>query len=338
MVNPFTLVKRIFPKLPHCPRWLRLNPRLVFVGFGATSGVLAMEWAARFGFGLGRPPIYIADPATEYRLAPNQSLRRFGHRIDINQFGMRSEPMSLSRPTSQRRLLVIGDSVVWGGAQLDQRHIATELLRQPGLEVANLGIPSWGPANQLAFLQQYGTFDATDVVLVISSHDAADVPDSRPFMGIPDRPIRQPPSALAELIQRYGLPKLKQILPMLPWPSEPTDQPLPANGVDARALTSLDQLLTLLQGSGARLSAVQHWERDEIQLQPYPGHHAIAEVLKRHHIPVVQAGPLFRACGPMEKLYTDSIHPYTTTGQACLATAIRHAMNQAVTAATTPSP
>lgn len=315
------MIKSIVP-----PSW-RL---LLRAGLIVSALTLALEVLARQRYGLGNPPLFLSDPQIEYRIAPNQELRRFGNRISINSAGMRSEPLAMPRPTGLRRLLVIGDSVVWGGAQLDQASIATERLRQPGLEVANLGVPSWGPANQLAYVQRYGLFDATDVVLVISSHDAADVPSSSPFRGDNDRPIHPPIGALAELLQRYGMPRLRQALPILPPPKPAHNEWSSAAGVDPRSLASLDELLSLLKRSGAQVAAVQHWERQEIDQQPLPGHHAIAKVLKRHQIPVVQGGPLFRGCGPLDDLYTDAIHPYTAAGQACLAEAIRQAMARGV--------
>ena len=100
----------------------------------------------RTGLGMGTPPLYVADPLTEYRLKPSQQLRRFGNRIEVNQFSMRSSALKQQRPAQQQRVLVFGDSVVWGGAVLDQDLIATDLLAQPGLiEVGNVAAPSWGP-------------------------------------------------------------------------------------------------------------------------------------------------------------------------------------------------
>lgn len=60
---------------------------------------------------------------------------------------MTSGALEQQRPGRQRRLLVFGDSVVWGGSVLDQRLIATELLAQQGItEVGNVAVASWGRA------------------------------------------------------------------------------------------------------------------------------------------------------------------------------------------------
>ena len=69
---------------------------LFVVGLGAALG--AGELTARHRLGLGTPPLYVADTLTEYRLKPNQNLRRFGNRIEVNAFSMRAAPSSPTRP------------------------------------------------------------------------------------------------------------------------------------------------------------------------------------------------------------------------------------------------
>jgi len=166
------------------------SPHLL-IGAATLAAVVATgELTDSTVLGLGTPPLYVADTLTEYRLKPSQQLRRFGNRIELNQSSMRSNALLQQRPVYQRRVLVFGDSVVWGGAVLDQEQIATELLAQPGItEVGNVAVPSWGPGNWLGYAKRFGFLDATDVVLVISSHDAADNPSPEPFSGDRNRPL-----------------------------------------------------------------------------------------------------------------------------------------------------
>lgn len=298
------------------------------------SILLTAEWIARDRLGLGSPPLYVADPLTEYRLKPNQNLRRFGNRIAVNAVSMRSPPLAARRPAQRRRLLVFGDSVVWGGSVLDQRHIATSILQASGWpEVGNVSAPSWGPGNWLGYARRFGLFDATDVVLVISSGDAADNPSPRPFRGDVDHPLRPPSSALLEGLQRYLLPRLGL---------KPNQEGNPAPGAAAaplsrpddprarRGLADLRAFLRLARASGARIAVVQFADRQEASsgdLQP--GNHWIARVLDEEGIASLQAGPIFRGCGAIDQLYVDAIHPYTQAGQACLAKAIAKALAQA---------
>jgi hypothetical protein len=306
-----------------------------FLALGLLSAVTLLgsgEWVARHLLGLGTPPLYVADPLTEYRLKPNQHLTRFGNRIDVNAFSMRSAHLSPIRSTDARRVLVFGDSVLWGGAVLDQSLIATDLLKQAGItEVGNVAAPSWGPGNWLGWARRFGFLQATDVVLVISSHDAADNPSPEHFAGDPNHPLQPPASALSEGVERYLLPRLSFRRPAASTP-EATDTPSgeptsPADPRVMRGLADLRAFLQLARASGARVVAVQFADRQEATsgaLQP--GNRSITQLLQQEGVPSVQAGPIFRDCGPIASLYSDGIHPYTAAGQACLAKAIEQAL------------
>jgi len=297
---------------------------------GLAAALFAGEWLARHRLGLGTPPLYVADPLTEYRLRPNQALRRFGNRIEVNAWSMRAAPLSPTRPAAARRVLVFGDSVVWGGAVLDQSLIATELVRRAGIgEVGNVAAPSWGPGNWLGWARRFGFLQATDVVLVISSHDAGDNPSPEPFTGNPNQPQQPPASALVEGLERLALPRLGIRL-LAPASSEPAPTTEPTSTADLRVwrgLADLRSFLQLARASGARVVAVQFADRQEAasgSLQP--GNAWITQVLQQEGVPSVQAGPIFRSCGLIASLYTDLIHPYTGAGQACLAKAIQQAL------------
>lgn len=81
---------------------------------------------------VGLPVPCEADPVHEYRLRPGQDHRRFGNRILVNAAGMRSPPVAPVPETGTLRLLVLGDSVVNGGAETDHADLAT--IRLPGLD------------------------------------------------------------------------------------------------------------------------------------------------------------------------------------------------------------
>ena len=210
----------------------------------------------------------------------------------------------------------MGDSVLWGGSVLDQSLIATDLLqRNAALDVGNVSAPSWGPGNWLGWAQRFGFLDANTVVLVISSHDAADNPSSEPFRGDRNHSLHPPASALWEGFNRYLLPRLQAWLPSPPPADSPPPVASPTTADDPRVQRGLADLRTMIQrarASDARVVAVQFADREE----------ATTGTLQ----PAVQAGPIFRRCGPISTLYTDGIHPYTAAGQACLAQAIEQAL------------
>ena len=175
---------------------------------------LAIEIGLRSLFGFGNPLTYIGDEQIGYLLAPNQHTRRFGNRIQINQYSMRGDPIEKIPAPSTQRVLLLGDSIANGGWWTDQENTISSLMMRSlkskingndhEVEVLNASANSWGPRNELAYLQRFGTFDAQLVVLLINTDDLfATVPTSLPVGRDRNYPDRKPPLALVEVFQRY---------------------------------------------------------------------------------------------------------------------------------------
>jgi hypothetical protein len=129
--------------------------------------------------GFGNPVLYRVDPRIGYYPAPNQDVHRYGGRIHINAFGMRSRDITAAKPVGTFRILLLGDSTLYGGSYLDQSQIYASqlesLLNQdagelPGaprrVEVLCMGVNAWGPQHELAYVKEFGLFHA-DLVMVM---------------------------------------------------------------------------------------------------------------------------------------------------------------------------
>ena len=89
------------------------------------------ELYARFGLGLGDPPLWQADPEIEYLPLPSKRYRRFGKEISYNAYSMRSREFGRDKTDpAERRVLVLGDSIVHGGVFVDQKQLTTMLLEK----------------------------------------------------------------------------------------------------------------------------------------------------------------------------------------------------------------
>ncbi|HYW19399.1 MAG TPA: SGNH/GDSL hydrolase family protein [Nodularia sp. (in: cyanobacteria)] len=188
---------------------------------------VVVEVGLRSLFGFGNPLIYIGDPHIGYLLAPNQRTRRFGNRIEVNQYSMRSPPMEKIPAASTLRVLIIGDSIANGGWWTDQDHTISSLITRSlkllnisnyqDVEVLNASANSWGPRNELAYLQRFGNFNAQIVVLLINTDDLfGTAPTSLPVGRDRNYPDQKPPLALAEVWQRYiikpqPIPEIKAV-------------------------------------------------------------------------------------------------------------------------------
>lgn len=287
------------------------------------------ELVARYYLGLGDPPVSVADSEIEYLFKPSQDVSRFGNRIKYNAYSMRSDDFPREKASAEEvRVLVLGDSVVNGGNQIDQRELGTELLKAKltaelgkPVTVGNISAGSWGPGNLLAYLKRHGLFDADAVVLVISSHDAADVPDFKPIVGVsPDFPDKKPILALEELVFRY----LPRYLPGKATPAENLAEEPEATAFTA--LGDLEKLIELIQKAGVPLVILQHPTREELAEGYDPGHDAIADLAKEMQVPTIELAPYLQAAiDAGQNVYRDKIHP-NAQGQAVLAKAMEKAL------------
>ena len=173
------------------------------------AGSIGIEFSLRLLLGLGNPPLYVADDTIGYLLAPNQRVRRFGNLIAINQYSMRSHTIEPSRPLNTLRVLLIGDSVVNGNWWTDQSEtlstrVQTKLSQHSEtVEVLNASANSWGPRNELAYLQRFGTFEAQIVILVINTDDLFGIAPSSIQVGHDRRyPDKRPRLAILEAANR----------------------------------------------------------------------------------------------------------------------------------------
>ena len=199
--------------------------KIILLGFLLIlTGFLLLELALRLLFGFGNPPLYMADDAIGYLLAPNQRVRRFGNLIAINQYSMRASQIEMSRPENALRVLLIGDSIVNGNWWTDQTEIlsamiAASLSKQDTIssaEVLNASANSWGPRNELAYLRKFGTFESQIVMLVINTDDLFGVqPNSLQVGRDRSYPNKKPALAVLELTNRFQkqspIPGLKEI-------------------------------------------------------------------------------------------------------------------------------
>jgi len=150
------------------------------IGILAFVMVLAgsSEWILR-SMGFGNPIVYRVDPRVGYYPAPNQDVHRYGGEIHINAFGMRSRNVTAEKPAGTFRILMLGDSTLYAGSYIDQREIYASRLEDlliqklsllphsPGnVEVLCMGVNGWGPQHELAFVKEFGLFNA-DLVMVM---------------------------------------------------------------------------------------------------------------------------------------------------------------------------
>jgi hypothetical protein len=172
------------------------------------------ELIARYYFGLGQLPLYIKSNKYEYIYAPNQQVTRFANRIITNEYSMRSKPL---KKTDKPLIFLFGDSVINGGAHVDQDSLCSTLLENSMQQtltharVLNISAQSWGPDNAFAYLQNLPNLKPDAIVLVFSSHDFNDNMHFKEVVGKHRAwPDKQPLCALTDALFRYIIPNVNR--------------------------------------------------------------------------------------------------------------------------------
>jgi hypothetical protein len=251
--------------------------------------------------------LYRADPEIEYLPLSDQNVRQRGVEMRTNAWGMRSPSILRDREGNVFRLLVVGDSVVFGYININQRDLATTQLwnlalkHDQRLETLNVSASSWGPGNMLAWLDAHPALGVDAAILVLSSHDIkddrtfgpleSDFPQGRPLLGSLDWVLRRLPSAKP--------------------PIDPRTQ-----GDAARSLPLLfDRLAALPNGA----CLILHETQEERQKEgPSKDGMQIALLARQRGIPVIDD---LRFISVVDG-FSDSIH-LSAKGQAQLADAIK---------------
>lgn len=287
------------------------------VGFLVVIGI-GLELSLRYLFGLGDPLLYIADERIGYLLAPNQDVRRLGNRILINHYSMRTGAIAPSPPPATLRLLLIGDSIANGGWWTGQDETISAILQgellqslhppsqYTAVEVLNASANSWGPRNELAYLEKYGCFGAQIVIVLINTDDLfATAPTSAPVGRDPHYPATKPPLALVEVFERY----------MLRSPLSSELQQVRAEGGDRvgknlEAIRQIQELVT--QAGGVVYLAMTPLLRELAPPGPRDYERQARDRLKAftqtQNLPFLDFLPLFETFERSKMLYRDHIH------------------------------
>lgn len=289
---------------------------LIFVLF-----LVVCEFILRFAFGFCDALLYRESDKYEYIAQPNQDRHRFGAYIHYNSYSQRNgEPDS-----TKVRVLGLGDSVIFGGTWMDQDSLASTLFSEAtGTQMLNISAGSWGPDNCAAYLKEKGTFGASAMILVCSSHDAFDVMTHVPVVGVvPTYPDRQYKLAWAELIDRYIVPRIRMMFWRTKVKLDPDQQVVKniefKNTVRQKSALfdkGFDQLLEIARDKNIPMAIYLHAEQDEVKAGSYNEMgQMIIKWAEAHGVRLVEG----LKAGEKENMYHDKIH-FNEAGQRFMAT------------------
>ncbi|MEL6854735.1 MAG: SGNH/GDSL hydrolase family protein [Cyanobacteria bacterium J06607_13] len=290
---------------------------LMWVGALAAGGLaiaLLAEGILRIAFGFGHPPLYVADEDMGYRLAPNQRVRRFGNRIEINAYSMRARSIAEKPDAGVFRVFLLGDSLANGNWWTDQADILSARIAHylkpllsadyQTVEALNASANSWGPRNQLAYLERYGTFEATALVLLLNTDDLFGTQPTSLQVGR-DRsyPDRNPSCAIAEVFNRFfqKAPTIPGLADIQSEGGDRVGKNLTAiNGIYQHASQAGSQFILILSPLKRELPGPRDYELVARQ--------RLQDWANANQVTYLDLLPTFQKLPDAEKLYRDHIH------------------------------
>jgi lysophospholipase L1-like esterase len=148
--------------------------------------------------------LFMPDPVIGFRLRPNARTRfvtaEFDTEIAINAQGVRDDADVGPKPANERRIVVLGDSLVLS-VQVDRQQTFCQLLedrlnRAGGpirYRVINAGVQGYGPVEELLFFRQVARAFQPDLVItaVFVGNDAEEAVTSAPRLRGDARPAAE---------------------------------------------------------------------------------------------------------------------------------------------------
>jgi hypothetical protein len=179
--------------------------------------LLAAELVART-FGFGNPILYVPDQQVGYYPAPNQERGRYGGLVKINSYGMRAPEFDMEKKPGTLRILMLGDSTLFGGSYIDQselyaRRLDALLDTKPGandVEILNMGVNRWGPFEEFGYIEKFGTFNSDVAVICLPF---VDVYRTQSFISdVPYFSVEAPPRFGVEEILHHLLWRSREMM------------------------------------------------------------------------------------------------------------------------------
>ncbi|MGB5594510.1 MAG: SGNH/GDSL hydrolase family protein [Crocosphaera sp.] len=287
--------------------------KFLFISLGVIfASLIIVEGGLRLFLGLGQRPIYIADADIGYLLAPNQKIRRLGKSTIINQYSMRSGEIEVSQATNIVRLFLLGDSLANGAWWTDQTETISALMTQQiekmssqTVEVLNASANSWGPRNQLAYLQRFGTFDAQIIILLMNTDDFfATKPTSLGVGKEKNYPDKQPSSAIGEILERFFYRPQP-----IPGMAEVSKEKGDRVGFNLEAVAKMKAIAT--QNNSQFMIVLSPLKR-EVETEPKDyekrARKRLQDWVNTHDVSFIDFLPIFQKQEQPDSLYRDHIH------------------------------
>ena len=180
------------PSTPHVDDLKRVPPRTrILAGILVTTVIIALFAMAEWYLQWSEPAPLIQPssiPGLPYELVPNARQRIAGIEYRTNSLGFRGEEVPLTKPKAEYRVLVLGDSIVYGATVREEDGLTAQLQRRWNqnrsdgrVRVVNAGVTSYNVEHYLTlFMKKTQQLDPDYLVIGIFMNDhEAYIPQER---------------------------------------------------------------------------------------------------------------------------------------------------------------
>ena len=295
--------------------------------------VILAELYLRFAVGLGNPILYEKNHTYQYAPKPNQSkVRRRGSQVTIDENSLRTvEAWGDSVATN---ILFIGDSVTWGGTNVDDRRtfafltcVELEKANNGNYVCGNAGVNAYGIDNMTMRLHyQTDELEPDCVVATVISDDAlrglADLEQFHYYTNTPSGPF----PALWEA-SGFALWRLLQIMTK---GGEETTSPMSHQlDVARQTMNRLVDELSRLRNNGVGVLLVYSPVERELSGERTPVERAVLESMQDSKLPLRDlTDVMVMKSAENERLYFDGTH-YLPAGHVAAAKVIAESLAEA---------
>lgn len=281
---------------------------------------LLLGEAALRGLGFGRPLVYEFDPALFWRMEADQDAYApsYGIAYRINSRGWRGDETPLQAPPGVRRLLGLGDSVLFGQGVARPETLAGRLEQDPSLEFVNTAVAGYSIYQYRRILEQ-GVLEYRPQALLLAfvKNDVVSESDVAELRERSRRGLMEEGAFASSRVRRAsawlhaGLGVWARL--RLLWSPPPRalvyEAPVPSAEAWRYTIANLDWIAGAAQGAGVALRVVVFPSRAETESgRVSVGIEPILALAERRGFPVVDLHPAFAARAG-EGLFLDPVHP-----------------------------
>ena len=140
------------------------------------EGIARLAGVASLNIPTGLSSVCRHHPVLGWHHIPDQEgfveRRQYRTRVKINHLGLRDKDYGYHRQPGKQRILVLGDSFVWGmGVEMEQAFTEVMERRLDHVEVINAGVPAYGTDQALLWLETEGWRYQPDLVILLLYFD-----------------------------------------------------------------------------------------------------------------------------------------------------------------------